>query len=128
MSGITPTQRTLKKLRDDGYTAGIVERFISIPGSFGKRIDLFNIIDIIAIKKGEIWGVQSCGQAFADHDKKILEHENSPKWIEAGGILLLIGWRKLKKVRGGKAMIWVPREKIYTKEDFDEQHKLAPLG
>ena len=118
MASTSPTQRTLALLKNEGFTAGIVERFIKF-GQFGKRIDLFNIIDIIAIKPGELWGIQSCGQAFAEHDKTILEHENTPKWLEAGGKLQLIGWRKLKKVRGGKAMHWVPRIKIYTLEDFN---------
>ena len=74
MAGLTPTQRTLKYLRDKGYTAGIVERWVSQAGKFGKRIDLFNFIDIIAIKENKILAVQSCGQDFADHDTKILEN------------------------------------------------------
>ena len=119
MPGLSPTQRTLKFLRTQGYIAGIVERFVSIPGTFGKRIDLFNFIDIIAIKPDEIWGIQSCGQTFAEHNRKILENEIAPEWLEAGGKLQLIGWRKLKVKRGGKAMKWEPKTKIYVLEDFE---------
>jgi len=120
MAGLSPTQRTLKYLKDRNYIAGIVERFVSIPGTFGKRIDLFNFIDIIAIKETETWGIQSCGQAFAEHDKKILENTTAPLWLKAGNKIKLIGWRKIKKKRGGKAMIWEPRIKIYTPGDFNE--------
>jgi len=115
---MTPTQRTLKYLRDNGFVCGIVERFISAYARHGIRIDLFGIIDIIAIKDGEIRGVQSCGQAFSEHNKKILASENSVKWIRSGGILQLIGWRKLLKKRGMKAKEWVPRIKVFTREDF----------
>ena len=118
MAKTSPTQRTLKHLRDDGYTCGIVERFLAYAGKYGKRMDLFGIIDIIAIKEHEILGVQSCGQAFSEHDKKILESESSKEWLESGGKLVLIGWRKLKVKRGGKDMRWKPRIKEYTLEDF----------
>ena len=115
---ISPTQRTLKYLKDNGFICGIVERFISIPGSFGKRIDLFNFIDIIAIKDKQTIGVQSCGQAFADHDHKILANTIAPEWIKGNREIWLIGWRKVKLKHGGKAMRWQPRIKEYTSEDF----------
>ena len=118
MAGKSPTQRTLEYIREQGYTCGIVERFLCYAGKFGKRVDLFGIIDIIAIKEHEMLGVQSCGQAFSEHDKKILESESSKEWLQAGGKLTLIGWRKLKVKRGGKAMRWQPRIKEYTLEDF----------
>ena len=118
MAKTSPTQRTLKYIREQGYTCGIVERFLCYAGKFGKRVDLFGIIDIIAIKEYEMLGVQSCGTAFSEHDKKILESENSKEWIKAGGKLMLIGWRKVKKKRGGKAMGYKPRIKEYTLEDF----------
>jgi len=90
---------------------------------------LFGIIDIVAINIGEyygaeyrggkeILGVQSCGQSFAAHDKTIYANENSIKWLLAGGKLQLWSWRKVKKKRSGKQMIWEPRIKEYTLEDF----------
>ena len=115
------TQRTLKALREQGYTCGIVERFIRHGGGPGNRIDFLNIIDIIAVKQNVILGVQSCGQAYAPHDRKLLASENSVKWLRAGGKLELWGWRKVKKKRGGKAMVWKPRVKEYTMEDFNEK-------
>jgi len=118
MAGKSNTSRTLEYLRAEGLECGIVERFNQYGGKFGIRQDLFGIIDIIAIAQGRLVGVQSCGQAFSEHDKKIMASEFSLKWIEAGGELVLIGWRKVKKKRGGKQMIWKPRVKEYSKLDF----------
>lgn len=117
MSGISPTQRTLKALKEQGYRCGIVERFV---GPLNIRVDLFHIIDIIAIREGEILGVQSCGQGFSEHHRKLtLEHPDAcVDWLEAGGRLELWGWRKLKVKRGGKAMVWTPRTRAYGRADF----------
>jgi len=119
MAGKSPTSRTLEFLRDEGYECGIVERFNPYAGKFGVRQDLFGIIDIIAIKEDSMLGVQSCGQAFSEHDKKILASENTELWLKSGAKLMLIGWRKVKKKRGGKQMVWKPRIREYFKEDFN---------
>ena len=115
---MTNTSRTLKALHQDGYICGIVERFNRFGGSHGIRQDLFGFIDIIAIKPNEIYGIQSCGQAFSEHNKKILNSELAIDWINAGGKIELWGWRKIKKKKGGKQMIWKPRIKVYTIGDF----------
>jgi hypothetical protein len=119
MSGISPTQRTLKALREKEYRVGVVERFV---GPLNIRVDLFHIIDLIAIRPGEIVGIQSCGQAFSEHHRKITEeHPDAARdWILAGGMLELWGWRKLKVKRGGKAMRWEPRVKVYSLADFGQ--------
>ncbi|GAG50239.1 unnamed protein product, partial [marine sediment metagenome] len=54
----------------------------------------------------------------AEHDRKILSNEFAPEWLKAGGYIELWAWRKVKKVRGGKQMIWKPRVKIYSLSDF----------
>jgi len=115
---ISNTSRTLKYIRQMGWEADIVEQFNAYAGRFGVRKDLFGIIDIIALTEHGITGIQSCGQAFAEHNRKILDSPLSLKWIESGGTLMLIGWRKLKLKRGGKALRWTPRIKIYHIEDF----------
>ena len=119
--GISPTARTLEYLRSQGWSADIVERFLHKAGPSGIRKDLFGIIDIVALTDQGIMGVQSCGQAFADHDKKILSNPMALKWIEKGGVLMLIGWRKVKLKRGGKAMRWAPRIKYYGVRDFKDE-------
>lgn len=111
---MSPTQRTLADLKARGYRAGIVERWIA----FRKiRIDLFNIIDIVAIKPttidgpGHVLGVQSTGQAFSEHLKKLTieKADETRAWLESGARLELYGWRKLKVKRGKSATRWTPR-------------------
>lgn len=110
---MSPTQRTLAALRKQGRACDIVERWLGLAGKFGVRKDLFNIIDIIALDRYTgVVGVQSCGQSFSEHWKKLTEEqaESSRLWLETPGTTLeLWGWRKLKVKRGGKAMRWTPR-------------------
>jgi hypothetical protein len=126
MAGLSPTQRTLKALREKEYRVGIVERFI---GPLNIRVDLFHILDLIAIRPGEILGVQSCGQSFSEHHRKLTqEHPDAClDWLEAGGKLELWGWRKLKVKRGGKAMVWTPRIQVYTAGDFSASYPDNPV-
>jgi len=114
----SPTQRSLAYLKKQGLKTGIVERWLpnpAYPGG-GKRSDLFGIIDIIAINGPETIGVQSCGQAFSEHHKKLTEEKKQETidWLQGGTRQLwLIGWRKLKVKRGKKAMHWKPRVRVY---------------
>ena len=110
MASISPTQRTLKANKNLGRKCGIVERWQQYGGKFGVRQDLFGFIDIIAIDEFEgIVAIQSTGQDWSGHIKKIMELEEIVlKWLHHAP-LELWSWRKVKKVRGGKAMIWKPR-------------------
>ncbi len=131
--GLSPTQRTLRLLRQQGYFADIVEKFNPWVGPeiervdrhgnrykspCGIRKDLFGFLDIIVILPKGVAGIQSCGQNFAEHNRMILETSLAYKWVKAENRLELYGWRKIKKQRGGKLMIWDPRIKIYSLEDF----------
>lgn len=120
--GISNTSRTLEYLRSQGWTADIVERFNPYAGKFGQRKDMFGFADIVALGENSIIAIQSCGSSFAEHDRKILDDplvaENALKWLECGGRIQLVGWRKVKLKRGGKAMRWQPRIKEYSKSDF----------
>ena len=106
---VSPTQRTLAYCKKLGRTSGIVEKW----NSFIKiRQDLFGFIDIICIDKEKgIIAVQSTGSAHSEHIKKLTidRKEIVTEWLESGAPLELISWRKVKKVRGGKAMVWKPR-------------------
>ena len=119
------TERTLAALRNEGLYPWMVERFIPMK-PHGKRVDLYHIIDIIAIKPGLTVGVQACGQDFAAHDRKItIEYaENATSWLLAGNELQLWGWSKkcykLSDGKRSKAKRWTPRVKIYTLNDFYE--------
>jgi hypothetical protein len=101
----------------------MVERFLPVP-PYGIRKDFLGIIDIIALKPPETLGVQSCGQNYAEHDRKILgKYKEGLLWMQCNNELMLIGWRKVKKVRGGKLMVWKPRIKTYSREDFVREWK-----
>ena len=76
----------------------------------GFRKDYLGIIDLICINEVSTIGVQSCGQAFAEHLRTIKESDMTGRWLESvDRKLWLVGWRKLLKKRGGKLKIWVPR-------------------
>ena len=105
---------------------GIVERWLAHAGPHGVRQDLFGFIDIIALAPGTgknigIIGIQSCGNSFAEHYRKITNSdctENVIHWLSAGGRCELWAWRKVKVKRGGKAMRWAPRVAEITMADI----------
>lgn len=127
--GTSPVQRTLRALRAGGYICDIVERWLPHAGRFGKKVDMFNFADIVALAPCGIVAVQVCGKDFAEHKKKILGNEFAPEWLRSGtcpgcnhGIasIEIWGWRKVKKKRGGKQMIWAPRIEEIKMEDLEE--------
>lgn len=90
-----PTQRTLKLLRDQGYRAEVVEKWIP---HARKRKDLFDIIDIVAIGDGQTLGVQcTSGSNMSSRVRKIEEADALGDLRDAGWKLLVIGWRKTSK-------------------------------
>lgn len=120
--GLSAVQRTLRAMRDQGRVCGIVERYNQYAGPFGRREDLFGIIDIIALdpERGVV-GIQACGQDFKAHITKITEEkaQESIDWLETPGTALeLWGWRKVKLRPGAIAMRWKPRVRIFTLDDF----------
>lgn len=88
----SPTQRTLAELRKRGYLAEVVERWV--PGA-NIRKDCFGFIDILAIREGEVLGVQATsGDNVAARVTKIAEHEHVGTVRKAGIRILVHGWRK----------------------------------
>jgi len=101
---MSPTARSLKYLRDNGYTAQVVERW----NPYAKiRQDLFGIIDIVAVKDKVpgVLGVQatSASNIFA-RIKKSLECPHLQAWLGSGNRLEVWGWAK----RGprGQRKVW----------------------
>ena len=108
---MTPTQRTIRLLKDSGYLVGTVERWAPVAG---KRIDLYGIIDLLAIDSATTLGVQSTGTAFSEHDAKLRTAEATKQWLAGPRELVLIGWRKVReKPREGKRMVYKPRIAYY---------------
>lgn len=125
MGGLSPTMRTLRELRNLNRKCDIVERFIhntKVNPCGGIRSDLFGFIDIIAIEpdKGVIIGVQSCGNSFAAHYRKIIRDrtENAIAWLRSGGKIELWAWSKVKAKPGGRRLVWRPRVQEITLKDF----------
>ena len=128
--GRSPTQRTLAALRDRGLIADIVERRLpSWPGmTHGQTHDYLGCVDIIAIDATTTLAVQSCGQDFAPHLRKMLDecaHEVR-EWLRCPSRKMeLWGWRKVKnKLKGGgygKGYRWMPRVKEITLDDLGDE-------
>ena len=118
---MTPTERTLKHLKDQGYTTGKTEQWNKFAGPHGIRQDLFGFIDYIAMDGKHVVGVQSCGTSYAEHERKIIEdcREKAVLWLRSGGQIMLIGWRKVLVKRGGKAKVYKPRIRFFELGDFE---------
>jgi hypothetical protein len=89
----SPTQLSLEKLKEEGYTAQVVERW----NAFARvRVDLFGFVDIIGLKDGETLAVQATSYTnISARVKKITEHENLAAVRKAGWRLEIWGWRKV---------------------------------
>lgn len=121
-TGLSPTQRTLRALREQGVMVDKWERWNPFAGPtradgsgpVGIRQDGFGFIDLVALYPGRkpcgIVAIQCCTRSgHAAHRAKILESENAAAWLSAGGAIELWSWAKQKRARGGKALIWVPK-------------------
>jgi len=91
---VSPTQRSLKLLRDEGYFCAVAEYW----NSFTKtRKDLFGFIDIVALKDGETLAVQTTTNKNAPaRIRKIEGLDSYPIVKRAGWKVVVHGWRKLK--------------------------------
>ena len=91
----TPTKRSLKKLRDEGYAVAIVEHW----NSFARiRQDLFGIFDLLALKDGETLAVQVTSSGnLAARVHKISEAPIISEVRAANWTVHAHGWRKNSK-------------------------------
>jgi hypothetical protein len=114
---MTPTQRTLEHYRSDGYKIEVVERWIRTPQG-GRRKDLFGFIDLIAIAEGVLIGIQATASGSSARIKKIKTEcrEDAILWLQAGGKIHVVGWRKLKKPVNRK--YWQPKITVIELEDL----------
>lgn len=89
----TPTQLTLRHLRDNGWTAEVVEHWNSFAGI---RQDLFGIIDVIALNGLETLGVQTTTASNVPaRIRKIADSPNIAAIREAGWTIRVHGWAKI---------------------------------
>lgn len=92
MSRTSPTQRSLAKLRGEGYLVEVVERWNAHSRT---RKDLFGWVDIIAIRDGETLAVQTTSWGnISSRVKKIMESDTLPDVRAAGWLIHVHGWKK----------------------------------
>jgi hypothetical protein len=93
--GTSPTKLSLAELRKRGLTAQVVEYWNSFAKPFGRRVDLFGCIDIVAITPAGILGIQACvGSTHANRRTKILNEARLREWVDAGGRFEIWSWTK----------------------------------
>ena len=93
-SSVSPTQRSLALLREQGYLCEVVERW----NPWAKiRQDLFGIGDILAIKNRETLLVQTTSRSNVNaRVKKISESEVLPIILKSNWKIVVHGWGELK--------------------------------
>jgi len=104
---MSPTERTLERLRRAGMRADVVERWIPNPGhpAGGVRRDLFGVIDIVALDpvRGVV-GIQSTGLGYSEHYVQLVTDKRAQVrvWLSVPGTAFeLWGWKRRKVKRGG---------------------------
>ena len=118
---MTPTARTLKFLRDAGYTVAIVERWNPHARI---RQDLFGFADLLAMRGRELLAVQATSTAnVSARVKKILAEPRARLWVEPGSqrFIVVVGWAK----RGarGKRKTWTVKEVPVDAEMFEDSER-----
>lgn len=114
MSKTSPTQRTLAMCRKHGFTTQVVERYCTFSR---RRIDLFGVIDVVAMDGKNILGIQTTSGDHVSHRlKKIKAEPRAKQWLESGGRLFVHGWSLKKRSRR-----WECREIEVTKEMLETQ-------
>ena len=124
-----PTQRTLQWYRNRGWLVGVTERYNQYSRT---RHDLFGFADLLAVNGTAIVAVQCTSQSNASKrvDKIRSEcRENALKWLRAGGLIHVVGWRRLvtRNKDGTKAKVkrWEPRVEQITEEDLSGELEMA---
>jgi len=111
---MTPTARTLKHYRDQGFAVAVCERW----NAYARiRQDLFGFIDAIAIHpiEGTI-ALQCCAAAsHANRRTKLLAEPNVDTWLRAGNRVQVVSWRKAGE--RGKVKRWTVRVEELSLQD-----------
>ena len=109
----SPTQRSLKLLREAGFTVAVTERW----NQFAKvRQDLFGFVDLIAMAPHlGIMAVQTTsGDNASARVAKILNEPRAGIWLASGGKIVVHAWRQVGE--RGKRKTWQCRSISVTAE------------
>ncbi len=112
---MTPTARTLAQLRKDGWTANVVEKYLT---HARVRQDLFGIGDVLAIREGEpplLVQATSSGN-LASRVTKSLASVSLALWLSTGCRFACWGWSK--KGKAGKRKLWALTVRELTPADL----------
>ena len=94
---MTPTARSLKKLRDEGWTPDVVESYNYFTK---KRKDFFGIADIVAYQDETLLAIQCTSYSnISARVRKIEDSEHLGGLRDAGMRIEVWGWRKDPKKR-----------------------------
>lgn len=94
---MTLTQRTVKMMRDQGYTVDVVESYNAYTR---RKKDLFGCIDIIAIGNGETVAIQVTSKSnMSARIKKIEASDALPEMLRSKWRILVHGWWRNKSNR-----------------------------
>jgi hypothetical protein len=120
MSKTTPTQRSLALLRGRGYAVEKVEQRLTFRGFITR--DLFGCIDLIAVRRGEIVGVQTTSRSnLAARRTKALGSPGLAAWLDGGGKFVLHGWAKAGP--RGQRKKWQCSEQELTLTTLEEHRR-----
>jgi hypothetical protein len=102
MAGLSPTQRSLRHLRQQGLQAQVVEHWVP---RVNIRRDLFGVIDIVAMSSERVVGVQTTSASnMAARMRKSEASALLEMWLRTGCGFEVHGWG-LKGARG-KRKLW----------------------
>ena len=93
---VSPTQRSLKLLRDAGWVCAITEHWN--PFAFIRQ-DLFGFVDILAIKHKAMLAVQTTsddGSHMSSRVRKITDNPNYELLKSTRCKIMVQGWKKVK--------------------------------
>ena len=112
---MSPTQRSLVRLRKLGFLAAVVEKWNPHVGPHGIRQDLFGIGDVLAVHaRDRIFLLVQATTAgnISSRLRKAKQSGELKLWLAAGGRFVVLGWQK----RDGR---WEAREVEVTLADED---------
>ncbi len=103
MSKATPTSRSMAWLKEAGYHVELVEQTkrVGQPGAMKVwKVDLWNFIDLLCIRRGEVLGVQvTSASNVPARVRKITDSPLLPLVREAGVRIVVHGWHPDGRLR-----------------------------